>query len=54
MKHYEITYIYEGQKYATDVFPQKGWEAQYHKNVLDKIESLVSAGAVIIDIIETC
>lgn len=53
MKHYEITYIYEGKKYFADVFPQKGWETNYHKNVLDKIESLVTAGAVIVDIRET-
>lgn len=53
MKHYEISYIYNGKKHVVDVFPQKGWETQYHKNVLDKIESLVMAGAVIVDIIET-
>lgn len=53
MKHYEITYIYEGKKHTTDVFPKKGWEAQYHKSVLDTIESLVMAGAVVVDMIET-
>ena len=52
MKHYEITYIYNGEAHTVDVFPQKGWESQYHQAVLNRIESLVAAGAIVTNLIE--
>lgn len=52
MKAYEIKYKYEGKEHSTIEQPHKGWEGQFFKQVLDRIESLVSAGAIITGIIE--
>lgn len=55
---YEIQYKYEGKQYSTYEHPQKDQQGQppkkeqFLKQVLNRIESLVSAGAVITDLIE--
>lgn len=50
MKVYEIDYIYEGKKHTTVEQSKKGWEEQFPQQVLNAIESLVNAGAVITDL----
>lgn len=47
MMAYEIIYEVNGKRYACLVFPTKGWESQFLQNVLNRIESLVDAGAVV-------
>lgn len=50
MSAYEIFYIYEGKKYSVVERSTKGWESQFQQNVINRIESLVSSGAVITDL----
>lgn len=52
MKYYEIEYIYNGEKHTAIERPVKGWEEQFYKKVLYRIESLVNAGATIIKLTE--
>ena len=47
MKYYEIEYKYNGKSYSTVVQPTKGWESQFLQKVLNHIESIVNAGAVV-------
>lgn len=51
MKRYEITYMYDGKKHSIIEQPQKGFEGQFLQQVLNRIESLVSAGAIIVDMV---
>lgn len=51
MKYYEIIYKYEGEKYWSIEQPHKGCEEQFPQQVLDRIESLVASGAVIVNLI---
>lgn len=46
-KAYEIYYKINGKEYSTVETPIKGWESQFLQNVLNRIESLVMAGAVV-------
>lgn len=48
--YYEIKYEYEGNEYTEIVQPIKNWEEQFLQNVLNAIESLTMAGAVIKDL----
>jgi hypothetical protein len=50
MKRYEIKYKYDGKQFSVIEQPHKGWESQFLQQVLNRIESLVKAGAVITDI----
>lgn len=50
--YYEITYNYNGKQYSTIEQPTKGWESQFLKKVLNRIESLTMSGAVITDVKE--
>jgi hypothetical protein len=50
--YYEITYTYEGKCHTTIEQPTKGWEGQFLKKVLNRIESLVMSGAIITDVKE--
>lgn len=43
-----IKYSYRGKVYEMVERPTAGWEVQYEQNVINRIESLVDAGAVII------
>lgn len=52
MKAYEITYRVKGEIYTTVEQPTKGWESQFLQHVLNVIESLVCAGAVVTDLRE--
>lgn len=52
MKAYEIEYKYNGKRYSVVVQPTKGWESQFLQKVLNHIESLVNAGAVVTDLKE--
>lgn len=58
MTGYEIKYTYEGKQYSTYERAQKDQNGrppkkdQFFKQVLDRIESLVSAGAVVTDLVE--
>lgn len=47
---YEIKYEYEGKEYTTVEQPHKGWEGDFLQNVLNRIESLTVAGAVVTDL----
>ena len=47
MKAYVIEYRVNGKCHATIEQPTKGWESQFLQNVLNRIESLVNAGAVV-------
>lgn len=49
MKAYEITYKYSGKTYTTVEQATKGWESLFQQQIINRIESLVAAGAVIID-----
>lgn len=49
-KRYEITYEYNGEKASTVETPTPGFEANFAQNVLNVIEQLVRAGAVITDL----
>ena len=51
MKRYEITYKYDGKQHTIIEHPQKGFEGQFLEQVLNRIESLVNAGAVIVDMV---
>lgn len=51
MKRYEIKYEFDGKQYTTVEQPTKGWEGQFLQEVLNRIESLTSAGATIIDVV---
>ena len=48
--YYEITYIFDGKQYSIIERPTKYFEELFPKKVLYRIESLISAGATIIDI----
>ena len=50
MKAYEIEYEINGKRYTTVERPEKGWEPQFLQKVLNRIESLVMAGAVVTDL----
>ena len=50
-KRYEIVYEYEGEKASTVETLTPGFEANFTQNVLNVIEGLVRAGAVITDLI---
>ena len=58
MRIYEITYKYDGKEHTTIEQPQKDGgihpekKSQYLYRVLNRIESLVQAGAVITDVKE--
>jgi hypothetical protein len=47
MKAYVIEYKYNGKHHAVVEQPVKGWESQFLQQVLNHIESLVNAGAVV-------
>lgn len=47
MKYYEIEYEINGKRHTCVERPKKGWESQFLQAVLNRIESLVSAGAVV-------
>ena len=48
MKAYEIEYMTADGKFHTAVEqPHKGWESQFLQQVLNRIESIVNAGAVV-------
>lgn len=47
MKAYEIEYKVNGKRYTVVEQPTKGWESQFLQKVLNRIESLVNAGAVV-------
>ena len=47
MKAYEIEYNFNGKRYTVVEHPTKGWEGQFLQQVLNRIESIVSAGAVV-------
>lgn len=47
MKVYEIEYKVNGKCYTCVEQPTKGWESNFLQNVLNRIESLTNAGAVI-------
>ena len=51
-KYCEITYEYDGKEYTTVERPEKGWEEQFPQQVLNRIESIVNAGAVITGFIQ--
>ncbi len=53
MKKYEIVYKYDKKEYTAIETPTKGFETQFAQKVLDRIESLVDAGATIIKVIGT-
>lgn len=50
MTAYEISYTYNGKQYTTVEQSTKGWEGMFLQQVLNRIESLVVAGAVITDL----
>ena len=52
MKRYEITYKYNGEQHTIIEQPSKGWESQFLQQVLNRVESLVNAGAIIVDMVE--
>ena len=52
LTYYEIEYTFNGKKYETIERPSKGWESQFYKKVLNRIESLANAGAKITRITE--
>lgn len=52
MKIYEIKYTYNGKEYEVVEQPTKGWESQFLQKVINRIESLVNAGAVVTSIVE--
>ena len=54
MKFCEITYKYKHETHVAVVRETKGWEVNYPWDVLNHIESLVSAGAVITNVINYC
>lgn len=48
MKAYEIEYKTEnGKRFTVIERPVKGWEGQFLQQVLNRIESIVNAGAVV-------
>lgn len=47
MKAYEIEYQVNGKRYTVVEQPMKGWEGQFLQQVLNRIESIVNAGAVV-------
>lgn len=47
MKAYEIEYKINGKRYTVVEHPSKGWEGQFLQQVLNRIESIVNAGAVV-------
>lgn len=44
---YEIEYKVNGKRYTVVEQPLKGWESQFLQQVLNRIESIVNAGAVV-------
>lgn len=52
MKAYEIEYKINGKRYTVVEQPTKGWESQFLQKVLNRIESLVNAGAVVTGLAE--
>lgn len=50
MKYCEITYKYKGESHVTIVRECDTWASEYYRNVLNAIEQLVNAGAVITDV----
>ena len=52
MRAYEITYKVNGKQYTTVEQPTKGWEGQFLQKVLNRIESITNAGAVVTDVCE--
>lgn len=52
MKHYEINYEYEGKQYTTTEQSNHDKKDEFYKRVLNRIESIVSAGAIITNVIE--
>lgn len=51
MKRYEITYKYNEKNHTVTEHQTKGFEAQFAQKVLNRIESLVDAGAIITKIV---
>ena len=51
MKRYEITYEYNGKRHTIIEQPSKGWESQFLQQVLNRCESIVNAGAIIVDMV---
>ena len=47
MRAYEIEYMINGKRHTVVEQPTKGWESQFLQKVLNRIESLVDAGAVV-------
>lgn len=47
MTAYVIEYKFEGKHHATIEMTQKGHEEQFPQQVLNRIESIVNAGAVV-------
>jgi hypothetical protein len=47
-----IEYKVNGKTYTTVEQPTKGWESQFLQKVLNRIESLVNAGAVVTGLTE--
>lgn len=47
MKAYEIEYKINKKTYTVVEQPVKGWESQFLQKVLNRIESIVNAGAVV-------
>lgn len=47
MMAYEIEYMVNGKRYTVVEQPTKGWEGQFLQQVLNRIESIVHAGAVV-------
>ena len=47
MKFCEITYKYKGKSHVKVVRENDGFASEYYRMILDNIEQLVNAGAVI-------
>lgn len=47
MRAYEIEYKINGKRYTVVEQPTKGWESDFLQKVLNRIESIVNAGAVV-------
>lgn len=52
MKIYTIIYVYEGKTHQVFETPTEGYEDQFLRQVLDRIESITHAGGLIKDIWE--
>lgn len=53
MKLYTIHYTYNGKGYATDEIQRKESDGEFAQRVLNRIESLTIAGAIITDVISS-